>query len=544
MVSLDLNKRYTGIRAIIPPRMISYVRRKSLSEVNVDGPYASDKHSILASTVEIDEDGGMAAHLYYDDPSTAPCRRRGTSIEHNIVAASEWCKTLGRRASLIARTDNQHNSADQDSKQPATRSERSRSLPFSVHQREVYSGLYSRKACVMTTFGTGTIQDHLSKENIYVIQVVALGTAYLQPSQILREIKAVVGERVRTRWGYALIEHYYVDGDMYGLAFDWRWDNEHVWKMKASRNKFERIPTTAIGQTVQLMQHTKKHLFNGVTSIRESSYANKMYRMAKAKRKKMECESISAGKDPSAPNFNLDLEDCVAVTAFGLATVRKVRDSNKIFILEYSQNVTGYFQADTVELQRRQFLQTWNNVRKQSASSQLDGKHFIGLTSMKLLNVNADDADTPTAVNTGMLKLENDITNGQRRLSSFISKTKQSMVSASVSARASATGHMTNIAQNMSAVVAASSKSTTGHQRFHLGERVLASYFGSGRIQKYRPSDCIYTILLRRSQKIGFFHESSLRPFPYDKVTHLTINGAAVHSKSSDSNLAATFTHK
>nr|CCA23222.1 conserved hypothetical protein [Albugo laibachii Nc14] len=539
MVSLDSNKRSGGIRTLIPPKLKSYARRKSLTEVNVHDPYLSDKHSILSSTIEIDDDEHIAARQYKNNPSLATHRRRGKSIEHNIMAASVWCETLRRRATCIARTDNPLTGADQDSKQPATRSERSRSLPFSVYQRETYSGHYSRKTCVMTTFGTGTIQDHLSNENVYVIQLVPSGTAYLQPGHIIREIKAIIGERVRTRWGCALIEHYYVEGDMYGLAFDWRWDNEHVWKMKASRNKFEKIPITAIGQTVQLMQHTKNHLFNGVTSIRESSYANKMYSKAKAKKKKMKCDSTLAGDDSGAPNSVLGLKDCVAVTAFGLATVREVCDWNKIFVLEYSQNVTGYFQADTVELQRHEFLQSRNSIREQSDKGRIDNKHSIGLTNRNLLNVNTDHLESTSIVKAAMPKQENDLMSRQRRLSSFITRTKQSMILASASARASATGHMTNIAQNMSAVVVASHKSITAQQKFHTGERVLVSYFGSGCIQDYRQSDHIYTILLRRIQRIGFFHEASLKIFPYDKVPHVAINGTTVPVTTRDPDLAS-----
>ncbi|ETV81870.1 hypothetical protein, variant [Aphanomyces astaci] len=44
--------------------------------------------------------------------------------------------------------------------------------------------------------------------------------------------------------GMATVEHYYVDDDKYSIALDWRWDDDHVWRMKATTKMFD-IPTLA-----------------------------------------------------------------------------------------------------------------------------------------------------------------------------------------------------------------------------------------------------------------------------------------------------------
>ena len=74
-----------------------------------------------------------------------------------------------------------------------------------------------------------------------------------------------MGERVKTRWGMATVEQYYVEEDMYSIALDWRWDDEHVWRMKATTKKFEKVNPRGT-----LIQNTKNRLFEGYSSLRES----------------------------------------------------------------------------------------------------------------------------------------------------------------------------------------------------------------------------------------------------------------------------------
>lgn len=52
--------------------------------------------------------------------------------------------------------------------------------------------------------------------------------------------------------------------------------------------------------------------------------------------------------------------------------------------------------------------------------------------------------------------------------------------------------------------------------------------FGSGFIVDVRPQEKIYEINLRRLRFIGYFHESSIEPFPYERVTHLVVDGRTI----------------
>lgn len=63
--------------------------------------------------------------------------------------------------------------------------------------------------------------------------------------------------------------------------------------------------------------------------------------------------------------------------------------------------------------------------------------------------------------------------------------------------------------------------------KYHKDERVLTT-FGSGFVVESRPQDKIYQVYLRRLKFSGYFHESSLSPFPYERVTHFVVDGRTV----------------
>jgi hypothetical protein len=63
--------------------------------------------------------------------------------------------------------------------------------------------------------------------------------------------------------------------------------------------------------------------------------------------------------------------------------------------------------------------------------------------------------------------------------------------------------------------------------KFHKEERVL-TMFGSGFVVEARAQDKIYHVYLRRLKFSGYFHESSLAPFPYERVTHFVVDGRTV----------------
>lgn len=52
--------------------------------------------------------------------------------------------------------------------------------------------------------------------------------------------------------------------------------------------------------------------------------------------------------------------------------------------------------------------------------------------------------------------------------------------------------------------------------------------FGSGFVVDVRPIDKIYEIYLRRLKFSGFFHESAISEFPYERVTHFIVDGKTV----------------
>lgn len=63
--------------------------------------------------------------------------------------------------------------------------------------------------------------------------------------------------------------------------------------------------------------------------------------------------------------------------------------------------------------------------------------------------------------------------------------------------------------------------------KFQKGERVVTK-FGSGFVVDVRLQEKIYEINLRRLRFRGFFHESSVEPFPYERVTHLVVDGRTI----------------
>lgn len=187
--------------------------------------------------------------------AAAALRRRGMSIEQNV-------STLYRKMTIRQSSSNVSDSS------PSQRSSLTGSGAGSnVPSPRSDPSLKARRgACVATKFGTGVVVDVRLDDGFYIVQLVPKSVAYLRDDAIIREIKAVVGERVKTRWGLATVEQYYVDDDMYSIALDWRWDDDHVWRMKATTKKFDKINARS-----SLMQNTKNMLFEGYSTIRGST---------------------------------------------------------------------------------------------------------------------------------------------------------------------------------------------------------------------------------------------------------------------------------
>lgn len=51
---------------------------------------------------------------------------------------------------------------------------------------------------------------------------------------------------------------------------------------------------------------------------------------------------------------------------------------------------------------------------------------------------------------------------------------------------------------------------------------------GSGFVVDARPVEKIYEVYLRRLKFTGYFHESALTAFPYERVTHFVVDGRTI----------------
>lgn len=261
-------KKFMGLGSYLP-KVPSYLLQKN------DKGHVEDPSDELKDLPEVPADrhshGAQPPSMAAAQPppsaaaaAAAALRRRGLSIEANV--STLYRRMTIRQSSMPADTS------------PSERSSLTGSTTSSAHSPRSDPALKARRgACVATVYGTGVVLDVRLDDGFYIVQLAPKSVAYLREDAIVREIKAVVGERVKTRWGLATVEQYYVDDDMYNIALDWRWDDEHVWRMKATTKKFDKIHPRG-----SLMQNTRNLLFEGYSSIRDSTstgYANVVARL-------------------------------------------------------------------------------------------------------------------------------------------------------------------------------------------------------------------------------------------------------------------------
>ncbi|KAL3656320.1 hypothetical protein V7S43_018812 [Phytophthora oleae] len=443
--------------------------------------------------------------------AAAAIRRRGMSIEQTATS-------LYRRMSV------RQNSAPEPV--DATKTSLTGSTGSSPSPQSEVVFTVKRGMCVATTFGTGHVLEVRNDDGFVVVQLMPKSIAYLREDTIIREIKSVVGERVKTRWGMATVEQYYVEEDMYSIALDWRWDDEHVWRMKATTKKFEKIYPRGT-----LIQNTKNRLFEGYSSLRESVGYKLNTKSVVVNTKHDAVEQADLGK---------------AQTPFGVCTVLEVR-ADKFFVVKTSCGAIAYLNADSVRmLGRRTHFENGDRVdtpygpghivhfreEDETYAVELEASSLAG--PLPLLFINDVQAETllthaPAAVNT--------------RLSSILNITRTSMMNAGERMRSAsvAAGNLPTLPANLptlpgglptlsSVKARVSTMATikmTPRAKFHKEERVLTT-FGSGFIVEARPQDKIYHVYLRRLKFSGYFHEASLAPFPYERVTHFVVDGRTV----------------
>ncbi|KAG6604504.1 Myotubularin-related protein 2 [Phytophthora cinnamomi] len=446
--------------------------------------------------------------------AAAAIRRRGMSIEQTATS-------LYRRMSV------RQNSAPEPvetNKTSLTGSSGSSASPRSDPGFQARRGM-----CVATTFGTGTVLDVRHEDGFFVVQLVPKSVAYLREETIIREIKSVVGERVKTRWGMATVEQYYVDEDMYSIALDWRWDDEHVWRMKATTKKFEKVHPRGT-----LIQNTKNRLFEGYSSLRES-VGSKLNTSTKS------VPVVSAKHEDAVEQPDLGK----AQTPFGVCTVLEVR-ADKFFVVKTRCGATAYLNADSVRmLERRTHFAQGDRVSTPFGFGHIahfredDQAYAVELETPSLVSQSPllfiSDAQAETALTHAPAV--------NARLSSILNITRTSMInagermrSASVAAGALPTlpanlptlpGNLPTLSSVKARVSSMATIKMTPRPKFSKDERVLTT-FGSGFVVESRPQDKIYHVNLRRLKCSGYFHESSLSPFPYERVTHFVVDGRTV----------------
>ncbi|KAI9920642.1 hypothetical protein PsorP6_000982 [Peronosclerospora sorghi] len=445
--------------------------------------------------------------------AAAAIRRRGLSLEQTATS-------LYRRMSV------RQNSAPEPAegnKTSLTGSSGGSASPQSEPEFRARRGM-----CVATKFGTGTVVDVRPEDGFYVVQLVPISIAYLREETIIREIKSVVGERVKTRWGMATVEQYYVDEDMYSIALDWRWDDEHVWRMKATTKKFEKIYPRGT-----LIQNTKNRFFEGYSSL---------------------CESVGSKLNTTTKSFAASTKhDAVepvqlrnVQTPFGLCSVLEVR-SDKLFVVQTSFGAKAFLNENSIRmLGRRTHFSTGDRVdtpygpgviahfreEDETYAVELEASPLAGQSPLLFISdihAASDLTLAPATTNT--------------RLSSILNLTRTSMINAGERMRSAsvAAGSLPTLPANLptlpgnlptlSSVKAKVSNIATITMnlkgKYHKDERVLTS-FGSGFVVEARPQDKIYHVHLRRLNFKGFFHEASLAPFPYERVTHFVVDGRTV----------------
>lgn len=283
-------KKFLGLGSYLP-KVPTYLLQKNGSGVNATAPVpaptgmtAEDPADELKELPDFPDrhsnDSDLTQQQQQQPPQSAAAsaaaalRRRGMSIEQNV---STLYRKMTVRQSSSSTTSTDGSPSNRGSLTGAG-SNFVGGASINVPSPRSDPNLKARRgACVATKFGTGVVVDIRLDDGFYIVQLMPKSVAYLREDMIIREIKSVVGERVKTRWGLATVEHYYIEDDMYSIALDWRWDDDHVWRMKATTKKFEKILVRG-----SIMQNTKNMLFEGYSTIRGSTttgYANVVARL-------------------------------------------------------------------------------------------------------------------------------------------------------------------------------------------------------------------------------------------------------------------------
>lgn len=347
-------------------------------------------------------------------------------------------------------------------------------------------------AFVSTAYGTGVLRDIRECDGFYIVKLVSNSIAYLHPSAIYHEVKATVGERVSTQWGLGTVESYFPQSELYLIALDWRWDDDHVWKIKATTDKFERCYDSILTRTSSYLTEGYSNLV-GSTSNKYASVKAKFDRFARP--------------EPMLTQI---------FTVFGEATLLQVRKDG-IHVAKTMQGEIIFLQSDQVVIQQKTSAIT--------AADRLDTPFGKGIVLRQRPTDGMYEIQLPWKLSNGQHAMmympperaEDYGSSSDGRISSILKFTKRSIKSRGSSMKASASGGLSSVKNKFASL--AGSPTT----QFTLGERVLTA-FGSGFIKGIRY-DNAYVVKLRRLNVTAYLQERDLSPFPYHKVSHYVVEG-------------------
>ncbi|OQR81738.1 hypothetical protein THRCLA_11454, partial [Thraustotheca clavata] len=460
-------------------------------------------------------------------------------------------------------------------------------------------GVYPNGTIVATKYGTAIVLEYRPDDKIYVCKTFWHATAYFNPETIVREVVCMIGDRVKTKWGMATVESYYLNDDMYGIALDWRWDDDHVWRMKATTKMFELIeknPKSRAQITKELMQKTASVGYSSLRSSTSNGYntlVNKMASMSNTlpslvssprleemtkpatkpvwtpygegrvighrdsdgmAKVKLRSGAIVFLMATSLESLPYGTSDPIS-TIYGDGYVSSYRHSDTMYTLSIGTPGVDFFTRDihsivkpsapketgvssifksfpkvpakfstpkmfqslpSVPLKRDKFA-IGDHLKCQFGSATItdyrpnDDVYVCVLNTMvgapPVMYIASGQMDTvfPESLNPTAL-------GSLLQMTYHATKTLQT-----------STVQSANVLQKT--VKDKWESSQKKRNKYSIDERVLCGAFGSGFVLNFRSDEhsFIYQVKLRKMAIMGYFQESSIRPFPYERATHVLV---------------------
>ncbi|KDO22451.1 hypothetical protein SPRG_12732 [Saprolegnia parasitica CBS 223.65] len=547
---------------------------KRLSSLNAEQPPGRAKQAPPRhGTPEEDDDDGVA--------HPAPSKKTPMTLKAALASTSGFMyKKLAFRQSPEKSEGDGHDH-----------------MPWNDSDSDDADGIFPNGTVVATKYGTALILEYRPDDRMYVVKTFWHATAYFNAETVVREVKCMIGDRVKTRWGLATVESYYLDDDMYGIALDWRWDDDHVWRMKATTKMF-----TPIGKTKSRAQLTKELMQKtaavGYSSLRtststlrsstSSSYNSLVTRM-----------SYSMSATTSSPKPQDDGPKHAVWTPFGEGRVLGIRASDGMAKVQLRSGPTAFLLATSLEplgfgttdhvatifgdgyISDYRHTDTTYTVVLATSGATLYTQSLESLLKPSPSSTTAHATTNVTA--TSLFKSLPKVPFAAPKLFTSVSRKEKYAVGDRLKSQfgtvvvteyraeddvfvclmdATAAGVLYVSGSNMESmfpdalnptkmtallqmtVQATKSLQTTTVQsasvlqktvmdkweasqkkkpKFAVDDRVLCGVFGSGFVLDVHAETSVYHVKLRKLGIEGHFHEAALRPFPYDRATHVIV---------------------